>query len=40
MTHTTSPALDGDDRVALGEDTKLDGVVDTPLETLVDILLP
>ena len=40
VTHTASPALDGNDGVALGEDTELDGVVDTPLETLVDILLP
>lgn len=40
VTHAASPALDGDDGVALGKDTEVDGILDTPSETLVDILLP
>jgi hypothetical protein len=40
VAETTPPALDTDDGVALLEYTKLEGVADTPLEALVDILLP
>jgi hypothetical protein len=40
VTHAPSPTLDGDDGVALGKDTEVDGVLDAPSETLVDILLP
>jgi len=40
VAHAASPALDGDNGVALGKDTEVDGVLDTPSETLVDILLP
>lgn len=40
MAETTPPALDTDDSVALLEHTKLESVADTPLEALVDILLP
>jgi hypothetical protein len=37
---TTAPALNTDDGLALLENTQLDGLADTPLETTVDILLP
>lgn len=40
VSHTASPALDGDDGVTLGKDAKVNGVLDTPSETLVNILLP
>jgi hypothetical protein len=40
VAETTPPALDADDGVALLEHTKLESVADTPLEALVDILLP
>lgn len=40
VTHTTTPALDTDHRIALSEDIELDGFCDTPLETVVDIFLP
>lgn len=40
VTHTTSPSLHADDGVTLGQDAELDGIANTPLETLVDILLP
>jgi hypothetical protein len=40
VAETTPPALDADDSVALLEHTKLESVADTPLEALVDILLP
>ena len=40
VTHTTSPSLYTNYSVTLGQDTKLDGTHDTPLETTVDILLP
>jgi len=40
VTHTTTPTLNTDDRVAFGEDVQLDAFLDTPLETVVDILLP
>ena len=40
MTHTTTPALKTNDTVAFAEDTELDGLVDTPLQALVNILLP
>lgn len=40
MTHTTPPSLNANDWVALVEDAQLDGLGDTPLQTLVDILLP
>jgi len=40
VAHATPPALHTDDCLVLREDTKLDRVLDTPLETTVDILLP
>jgi len=40
VAETTPPALDANDSIALLEHTKLESVADTPLETLVDILLP
>lgn len=40
MAHTTAPSLNTDDASTLLDDTKLDTVVDTPLQTTVDILLP
>jgi len=40
VAHTASPSLDADDWVALGENTELDGVGDTPDKTAVDVLLP
>lgn len=40
MAETTPPALNADDSVALLEHTKLESVADTPLEALVNILLP
>lgn len=40
MAHATLPALDADDVVATGKDTELDGVLDTELESAVNILLP
>jgi hypothetical protein len=40
VTHTASPSLHAHDLLALGEDTKINGVLDTPLETAVDVLLP
>jgi len=40
MTLATSPPLDANDHFALSQDTKVDGLLDTPLEATVDILLP
>ena len=40
MAHAAAPALDADDGVALVEHAQLDSVHDTPLKTLVDVLLP
>ena len=40
MAHTTAPSLDTDDGVALVDDAELETVVDGPLETAVDVLLP
>lgn len=40
VAHTTSPALNTNDSIALSENTKLDGIHDTPLETTIDVLLP
>jgi hypothetical protein len=40
VTLTTAPALDTNDRLTLLENTQLDGLADTPLETTVNILLP
>lgn len=40
MSQTTLPSLDGDDNVALGDQAKLDTLIDTPPQTLVNILLP
>ena len=37
---TSTPALNTDHTVALVENTKLDGLADTPLKTLVYVLLP
>lgn len=40
MAHTTAPSLDTDDAGTLLDNTKLDAVVNTPLQATVDILLP
>jgi len=40
VTHTTTPALDTDNGVALVDDAELETVVDGPLEAAVDVLLP
>ena len=40
VSHTTAPALDTDDGVALVDNTELETVVDRPLKATVDILLP
>lgn len=40
VAHTTAPALDTDDVVALVNNAELDTVGNTPLETAVDVLLP
>jgi hypothetical protein len=40
VAHSASPALHTDDGVTLAENTKLDGVHDTPLQTAVNVLLP
>jgi len=40
VAHATPPALYTDNGLVLWQDTKLDRVLDTPLETTVDILLP
>jgi hypothetical protein len=40
VTHATTPALNTDNAVALLDNTKFDTVVDTPLETSVNVFLP
>lgn len=40
VAHAATPALHTDNAVALVEHAKLDGLTNTPLETLVDIFLP
>lgn len=40
VSHTATPSLNADDGVALVDDAELETVVDGPLETAVDILLP
>jgi hypothetical protein len=40
VAHATSPTLHTDYSVTTGEDTELDGVHNTPRETLVNIFLP
>jgi hypothetical protein len=40
VAHTTSPSLDTDDGVSLGEDTELDCVHNAPLQAAIDVLLP
>ncbi len=40
MSLTTSPALNADNTVAFAQDTKFDGLRDTPFQTLVNIKLP
>ena len=40
MSHTATPSLDADDGVALVDDAELETVVDGPLKTAVNILLP
>jgi hypothetical protein len=40
VAHTAAPSLDTDDGVALVHDAELETVVDGPLETAVNILLP
>lgn len=40
MSHSASPSLDTDDRVAFIENTELDRVHDAPLQTAINIFLP
>jgi len=40
VTHTTPPSLHAHNLVALSENAEIDGVLDTPLEATVDVLLP
>jgi len=40
VTHASSPSLYTDYRLALTENAEVDGVLDTPLDTLVNIFLP
>ncbi|KAI6766123.1 hypothetical protein HG530_007193 [Fusarium avenaceum] len=40
VTHSALPALDNDDGVAGGQDVELKSVVDSPLDSSIDILLP
>jgi hypothetical protein len=40
VSHSSSPALYANDWISLAENTKLDGVHDSPLQTAVNILLP
>lgn len=40
MAHTSSPALYANDWIALVENTELNGVHNSPLQTAVNILLP
>lgn len=40
MTLPATPSLNTDDIVPFGQDTELDGLGDSPLETSVDVLLP
>lgn len=40
VAHPTTPSLNTDDAVAFVEDAQFDSFADTPLETLVNILLP
>lgn len=40
VAHTTAPSLNTDDAGTLLDNTKLDTVVDTPLQTTVDVYLP
>lgn len=40
VAHAAPPALHADDGLTLAQNTKLNGVHDTPCETAVDVLLP
>lgn len=40
MAQSTSPSLNANDCVALLEHVQADGVLDAPLEAVVDVLLP
>ena len=40
MAHPTTPALNTNHLIAFAQDLQLDGLLDTPLETVVNILLP
>lgn len=40
VTHAALPALDNDNGVTGGEDVELESVVDSPLDSAIDILLP
>ena len=40
MAHSSAPTLNADNRVTRSDDLELEAMFDTPLETLVDILLP
>ena len=40
VAHAAAPALDTDNTVTFGEDAEFHGLLDAPLQSLVDILLP
>ena len=40
MAHASAPTLNADNRVTRSDDLELEAMLDTPLEALVDILLP
>jgi hypothetical protein len=40
MSESSTPSLDGNYSLTLGEDTKINSLLHTPLKTLVDVLLP
>ena len=40
MSHATAPTLHTDYSIPMIEDAELDGVHDTPLESVINILLP
>ena len=40
MTHSTSPPLNAHHRISLGQDAKLDALLNPPAQTSIHILLP
>ena len=40
MTLSTTPSLNADDHVAFIQNAEVDGLLDTPFQTTVDVLLP